>query len=839
LLDSGKLNDFAPGGGVAAGAFAERFDSGGWIDVTIPGDVHRALMAAGRIEDPFYDRNEEKCAWVEEREWWYRLSFEGPREPIRPDERLLLVFHGLDTFATVWLNGEELGRHRNMFREAVFDASGRVRAGEPNTLALCFDRPLDHAGPEDPDQWGRNPERVFMRKAQFGFGWDWGPRLPTVGIWRPVELRRERRAAIRGVHFYTLEIDRAANRAVVVARIEAERFATDGPLTAKVALAVEGEPVAGHTITLEGEQTYLEARAYLVVENPRLWWTHDLGEPTLYDLRVTLEEDGASLAHHRSRVGIRTLELDQSPDPVEKGTRFFRFILNGTPIFARGANWVPADSFVGAIEKERYEALLGAAREANMNMLRVWGGGIYEHDVFYDLCDEKGLLVWQDFMFACAAYPEEPPQLVAEVEAEASYQVRRLRSRPCLALWCGSNENQWLHDRIFWDEPDNRVPGSLYYDEVLPRAVAELDGRTVYWPGSPYGGSDHNAREEGNVHNWEVWHGNFPRRFGERPRTDPTPENVSFLRYAEDEGRFVSEFGMHAAPVYETLRRAIPPEQLYHHSPSMDHHNRDDPKNKGDNLMLTVTGLPGNLEEYVDFSMIAQAEGLKFGIEHFRRRKPHCSGTLFWQLNDCWPVLGWSVLDYYGFAKAGYYYVRRAYAPILASFKQNMDGSVELWVTNDTLGEVNDAATVRLRTFAGDTAWEENVHIRIAANSSRTIRRWERDELAGSQPDHYLSVRSAEGLCPPNRHFFAAIKDLRRTHVRPEATVTSAGDHGLLQVHLRAPGGYAYFVHLSTPDDVTRFSDNYFDLEPDESRTVVVANPRGTPAPETIALGWR
>jgi beta-mannosidase len=346
-----------------------------------------------------------------------------------------------------------------------------------------------------------------------------------------------------------------------------------------------------------------------------------------------------------------------------------------------------------------------------MNMLRVWGGGIYEHECFYDLCDRLGLLVWQDFMFACAAYPERPPEFVAEVEKEARYQVGRLRSRPCLALWCGNNENQWIHDRVHWQEPANAVPGALYYHEILPCVVEELDGKTPYWPGSPFGGNDHNSREEGNVHNWEVWHGNFPRRFGEEPRQESTPENVSFLRYAEDAGRFISEFGMHASPVYETLRRTIPKEQLYHHSPSMDHHNKDDPKNKGDNLMLTVTGLPKDLDEYIDFSMIAQAEGLKFGIEHFRRRKPHCSGTLFWQLNDCWPCLSWSVLDYYGFGKAGYYYVRRAYAPILGSFKVLEDGAVELWITNDTLSRVEDYVTARLGTFAGEPLWEENLRI--------------------------------------------------------------------------------------------------------------------------------
>jgi beta-mannosidase len=838
LFERAKLKDYAPGEGLAAAAFAENFDEEGWVDVSVPGDVHRALMAAGRIEDPFYDRNEERCAWVEGREWWYRFTFDGPPEPLQPDERLLLVFHGLDTFVTVWLNDQELGRHRNMFREAVFDASGRVRPGEPNALALCFDRPLDHAGAGAPDQWGRNPERAAMRKAQFGFGWDWGPRLPTTGIWRPIELRRERRAAIRGVHFYTLEIDRTGDRALVVVLVEVERFAADESLTAAIALAPapEGKPVAEHTLALEGGTSPCEARAYLVMENPRLWWTHDLGEPALYDLRVSLGQDGAYLAHHQSRVGIRTLELDQSPDLAERGTRFFRFVLNGVPIFARGANWIPADSFVGAIPDERYRALIEAAREANMNMLRVWGGGVYEHDAFYDLCDEKGLLVWQDFMFACATYPEEPPRFVAEVEAEARYQVRRLRSHPCLALWCGNNENQWIHDRTFWHRPNARVPGALYYDEVLPQVVAELDGRIPYWPGSPYGGSDHNAREEGNVHDWEVWHGNFPRRFGERPRTDPTPENVSFLRYSQDTGRFVSEFGMHAAPVYETLRRVIPAEQLYYHSPSMDHHNKDDPKDKGDNLMLTVTGLPGNLYEYIDFSMIAQAEGLKFGIEHFRRRKPHCSGTLFWQLNDCWPALSWSVLDYYGFAKAGYYYARRAYAPILASFKALADGDVELWVTNDTLSEVEENVTVRLRTFAGDTAWEESFRVRVGANTSKAVRQWGKDQLDG-RPNRYLSVRSAGGAFPSNRHFFAAIKDLERKPVRPEVEIEAAGDRDL-RVHLR-PSEFAYFVHLTVPDGATCFGDNYFDLESGESRMIAVTNPKRVLTPEMVGIGWR
>ena len=675
MFDLWKLKDFAPGEGYTRKAFAEQFATDDWIDITAPGDVHQTLIESGRIEDPFYDRNEDKCAWIPEREWWYRLTFTSDEKPLRQDERFLLVFQGLDTFVTLWLNGEELGTSANMFHEAVFDVSQRLRLDAPNTLALCFHPPLQQAEKPPFESWGRNTERVTMRKAQFGYGWDWGPRLPTVGIWRPVTLQRQRYATIQGVHFSTLAIDADSKRALVAVQIEVERFGGEQALEINIALLSPDIPAGKtlateQTLTLQGSGAQLSATMYMEVENPQLWWTHDLGHPVLYTLQTTLSLDGSQLEQQQQEVGIRTLELDQSPDTAEPGTRFFRFVLNGIPIFARGACWIPAHSFVGAIKTERYEVQLRAAQEANMNMLRVWGGGIYEHDIFYELCNRSGILVWQDFMFACAMYPEDNPSFVNEVEAEARYQVRRLRNHPCMALWCGNNENQWIHDRTYWDQPGSPVPGSLYYDKLLPQIVAELDGKTPYWPGSPYGGNDYNSMDDGDLHNWQVWHGNVPRHFGEPADVDRSPEGVSFLHYAEDMGRFISEFGMHASPVYETLRRNIPTDQLYHHSPSMDHHNKDNPKNKGDNLMVTVTGLPDTLDEYIDYSMIAQAEGLKFGIEHYRQRKPHCSGALIWQLNDCWPVLSWSIVDYYGFGKAGYFYTKRAYAPVLASFKK-------------------------------------------------------------------------------------------------------------------------------------------------------------------------
>jgi beta-mannosidase len=819
------LHDFSPGTGLTAGAHTESFDTTGWLPSEAPGDLHTALHKAGRIPDPFYDRNELECAWIEEREWWYRCDFAGPEEPLIPGERLRLIFHGLDTFVTIWLNGVELGHHQNMFRPAEFDVSESIRLGQRNTLALCFARPLDQVR-EDPaiQPWGINPERLWMRKAQFGFGWDWGPRLPTVGIWRPVELRRERGAILSGIGCATVELDPDHTWAALAITVEVERFATAEPLIAELELASpDGTlPAIKEAVSVLGSGPQLRKTTYLMIEQPRLWWTHDLGSPALYQLRVTLRQGGEILDTQRQAVGIRTISLDQSPDPDEPGTRFFRFVLNGVPIFARGANWIPAESFVGIIGHERYAPFLHAARDAHMNMLRIWGGGIYEHDAFYDLCDQLGLLVWQDFMFACAPYPEHDPTFRAEVEAEALYQVRRLRSRACLALWCGNNENQWLHDLQYWNVPDARVPGTGLYHDLLPRIVARYSSHIPYWPGSPYGGSDHNSMEDGDRHNWDVWHGNrpFQRRFGERPERDFTPEGVDFRHYATDLGRFISEFGMHAAPVRATLHQVIPPAERFHHSPSLDHHNKDNPKNKGDNLMAVVTGLPTTLEEYIDFSMIAQAEGLKFAIEHYRRRKPHCSGTLFWQLNDCWPVLSWSVLDYYGAGKAGYYAVRRAYAPVLASFKPLPDGSVELWLTNDTLSPISTTARLELAESGGTSIWQREQVLHIDANSSRAVALFAQTEL-GEGPGRYLRVSASGGAFAPNRHFFAPIHGLPRADEAPEVVFTPLADDSL-EICLSSKR-YMPFValELDTPD--ASFSDNYLELAPGEPQTVRVS----------------
>lgn len=841
FLTSGKLAHFEPGAGIEAGAASRDVDHTGWWDIAIPGDVHRTLIDAGEIPDPFWDQQERDVAWMEEKEWWYRIPLGVPDAVLGEDERWQLVFHGLDTFVTIFLDGDEIGSSQNMFHDTVIDVTGRVQPGGEHLLALQFHPPLKMVEGKPLGPWDFYPiERTAMRKAQFGFGWDWGPRLPTIGAWQPIELRRVDRASILGLHFDNVELAPDYSQALVAVRVEAQPVAGADPLRARAVLwepETDREWTATFDLPLNPE-AIADGRAYLTIPQPKLWWTHDLGEPFLYALTVELLAGEDVVATDERTVGIRSIELDQSPDPDEPGTRFFRFVLNGVPIFAKGANWIPPDSFVGAIEDERYTRWVEAARDANMQMLRVWGGGMYMHEHFYDECDRLGILVWQDFMFACAGYPEEDPEFVREVDLEARYQVRRLRSHPSLAAWIGNNEVHMLTDGQYWNVPfDERPPyGDLYFNTILPNAVRELDGRTPYWPGSPYGGNDYNSMEDGNRHNWDAWHGQSPRRFFEGGKGGPlTPERVSYRRYAEDMTRFCSEFGLHASPVIETLRRAVPEDQLYHHSPSMDWHNKDNPKNKGDMLMESVTGVPDNLEDYIDFSQIAQAEGITFGIEHFRRRTPHCSGAIVWQMNDCWPVLSWSVMDYYGFGKAGYHYLRRVFNPVLASFK-GTDSGVELWITNDTLQPFRDEITVTLGTFSGDVVEERRLTVDVPANTSQPVDVWAGD-IAGN--DRYLRVASDEERFYDNRHFFVDFKDLDRIPAEPRVEKRRVSDHEM-EVTLTAPeDGYCWFVHLQRPMATTRYSDNYVDLAPGVSKAITIMDSTTPVDPDQVTIGWR
>ncbi|MEP9360234.1 glycoside hydrolase family 2 protein [Sphingomonas sp. KR3-1] len=802
FVSAWRIRDFAPGEGARAGAASGQGE--GWIPASAPDDTYRALVDAGRLADPYVGRNEIPAEWVRDREWWWHTQVDLAGDGA-------LVFDGLDTFADVYLDGRLLGSADNMFRSWRFDL-GHIAPGT-HDLALCFHPTAAKVAGAPLPVWEAFADRIsrsrrtLMRKAQFGWGWDWGPDLPTVGIWQPVRIERRGGAVVRSLNFTTLAI---ADVAEVVVDIDLSE-----PAEVMVQL-LDPAGVSVASARLDGSGS-----VGLTVADPQLWWTADLGAQPLYTLVARTGD-----AELRRQVGIRTIALDQSPDPDEPGTTFFRFLLNGVPIFARGANWVPASSFVGAIPDAAYADLLARAVSANMNMIRVWGGGIYEPDLFYDICDRLGLLVWQDFMFACAPYPDGDPAFDANVRAEVAEQVLRLRHHTCLALWCGNNENQalqWFNNLATGERAE--VGGLALYEELIPRVLDALDPETPYRAGSPLGGPSPNSMRGGDVHNWTVWHG-IPLvldadAVGEK---DTTPEGVAFTRYAEDMARFVSEFGLQAAPDIGTLRRWMAPEDLALGAPGFLERIKD-VADKATAMMIPVTGLPATIEDFVDFTMIAQAEGLKFGIEHYRRRKPHCSGALIWQHNDCWPCVSWSLIDYDGIAKSSWYATRRAFAPVLASFRRDGD-MVELWIANDTLAPVRDVATIALARLAGGTEWTERVDLEVAANRSTCV--W-RGPVADSV-ENVLTVRSAGASFPDNRLLLAPVKELVLHPAGLAISHEASGD--ALRITIAAER-YALAVHLRSDDPSLRFDDNHFDLAGGEARTVTVT---GTTDPGSVEI---
>ena len=816
-----------------------------WLPATVPGGVHEALLAAGRIADPYFDRNEDVVRWVEERDWWYRTMV--PATPSWPGGRILLVCHGLDTVADLWLDGQPIGHHENMFRPATFDVTGRLDAGAE--LLICFRPPL--AGltppaaasnllrrlgdalaaiaPEDGEGAGSMsptlPLATLRRKATFSWGWDFGPRLPSIGPWRPVEIVQESGAVLTGHHVRTDRVDVGRRTADLTVRVEAARLQDDLRPVAEVELIAPDGKITSLTVPLVAENAAagtLSGASTVRVEQADLWWTHDLGAQPRYQVIIRLRDGEQLLDEVRDLVGLRTIALDRSEDP--EGGQHFRFVLNGVPIFARGAAWLPADMLVGSISEARYRELLTAARDGQMIMLRVWGGGIYEHDAFYRLCDELGLLVWQDFAFACMDYPDDDPRLRTEIEQEAAYQVQRLRNRACLALWCGNNEVQMIHVMGYRDLSPGGW-GSAFFDEVLPAAVAEHDGAVPYWPGSPYGepvgGEDAvaaiNGVLDGDRHAWEVWHGiDFGAGSAEFASVG---ESRLYRRYAADRGKFISEFGIHASPELATLRQWLPEDQLQVHSGGFDHHNKDNPKNKHDPLLEIVTGLPSSIEQYVDFTMISQAEGLKFGIEHYRRRQPHCSGTLIWQFNDVWPGFSWSVVDYAGIPKAGYHYARRAFVPVIASFCQGADGELELWICNSSAAPVSCDAEVTLGRFSAAPDHLTAVAMEVGPGQAQLA--WSiPGDGSSATPDRYAWVRSPSGAFAPNRYFFAEIKDVQfgSGHVESEI-VRTAADQAVVRVQAT---GFNYFSRIPTPAPQVRFSDNYLDLRDGDVAEIAV-----------------
>ncbi|MFF3307536.1 glycoside hydrolase family 2 protein [Streptomyces sp. NPDC002952] len=684
------------------------------LEAAVPGCVHTDLLAAGAIPDPLIGLNETGLAWVGRRAWTYV-------RPLAHDsahERTDLVFDGLDTAASITLDGRPVGTTRNMHRRYRFDVTGRT-----GDLQVRFASAYDEAAAvraltgERPNVYPEPSQ--YIRKMACNFGWDWGPTLVTAGIWRPVRLEHWSTARIDRVR-PLVTLDHGTGRVEV--HLELERTAKGQGRPLHVEARIAG---ARAEAVLMGDEAVLR----LEVPEPRRWWPRGYGEQPLYELHLTVSDDaGRPLDTWRRRIGFRTVELDRSAD--EHGTGF-TLVVNGVRVFARGVNWIPDDAFPSRITAERYRTRLTQAAEANVDLVRVWGGGIYEDDAFYDACDELGLMVWQDFLFACSAYPEEQP-LRGEIEAEARDNVVRLMPHPSLVLWNGNNENLWgFRD---WDWEGSLAGdswGEGYYLGLLPRIVAELDPTRPYAAGSPWSGSwDHHPNDpaHGTHHSWEVWN-----------RQD-------YAEYRASVPRFVAEFGWQAPPALATLRRALPGERLAPDSPGMLHHQKaEDGNGKLDRGLARHFPLPeDDFDRWHYLTQLVQARAVAAGVEHWRSHWPRCAGTVVWQLNDCWPVTSWAAVDGDGRVKPLYHELRRVYADRLLTVQPDGDALV--------LAGVNQSATpwrtaVTLRRCAADGSLIRESVLEVTAAPRSVVRLPVPDGLApGERSAKEFLVADADGL---------------------------------------------------------------------------------------------
>ncbi|MCL5269619.1 MAG: hypothetical protein M1457_03475 [bacterium] len=648
LNEGWRLRHFPHGEGARAG-LPTADPAGGWWEAAVPGDIHIECQREGMIPDPFLGANLDHCRWMEEKDWWYRLDFAAPAR--RPDQRVFLLLEGLDTFATVYLNGREAGRHRNMFTPLRLDVTDQLAAGS-NRLAVCLAAPRYASGYQPaPGLAGLPPlERLVMRKAQASFGWDIAPRLATCGIWRPVSLLVVDVLEIGDVALRTLSADESAGEVEMTVEIVNHGTA---PAAADLKLSLAGQTRRAAADCAAGTTTTLTER--FMIDRPRLWWPHNHGTPHLYDYAAelrpaaALSAGGAALDERTGRFGIRTIRLVQ--EPQGEGKTSFRFTVNGKPIFLKGMNWTPADAIYARINRPRYEQLLAAAADAGLNALRVWGGGIYEGDAFYELCDERGILLWHDFMFACGCYPQDEAFL-AEARAEAEWAVRRLRSRACLMAWCGDNENDWLSTRY-------GVPGyraNPLSKRVLAEAVARLASGVPYVPSSPFSPreDDQNSPREGDVHLWAHGH-SYAADF-----------------YLGCHPRMVTEIGHLAMPDMAVIERFVPEAERWPiWNDAWRSHSADPNRLAGNGRLATMPASirargwqePATLEELIRMTQQLQAEATAAWIRHFGN-DPECWGLFLWNLADCWPQVSDAYIAYPFHPKPAFAAVKEEYAKI-------------------------------------------------------------------------------------------------------------------------------------------------------------------------------
>jgi beta-mannosidase len=790
-----------------------------WHPASVPGSVHTDLMSNKLIPDPFFGTNEQQLQWIGEKDWVYETAFDLP-EDLLGRENIEIVFKGLDTYATVTLNDALLLTADNMFREWRRECKTVLRQ-KGNRLSIRFRNVFDEnlpkyrRAPFPLQAFGNNDQSdvkiaMYSRKAQFHYGWDWGPRLITCGVWRRVVIEGWDAIRIQGARIVQ---ERVSSSAADIASVVDIRSSSNQAV--RVELSADGVTLGAKDAGLQKGLNTVTVRG--TIANPKLWWTNGLGGHYLYDVRVrAISRDG-----HRdesgSKIGVRSLEIVREKDSL--GTSLY-VRLNGVPVFMKGANYIPQDNFQNRVTPERFETTIKAAAQANMNMLRLWGGGIYEDDLFYDACDREGILVWHDLMFACAMYPGDDAFL-ENVKQEILDNVRRIRNHTCIALYCGNNENEiswyaWGWKQLYPPETQEAYERDLrrLFYSVIPEALKEADPTRYYHHSSPITGFRNLSPMDGDTHYWGVWHGKEP-----------------FEQYENHIARFVSEYGFQSYPQLSSVMKFADPKDRELHSPVMLSHQRcmaEERRDKeyGNRLIATymekVLRMPKDFPSYLYASQVLQAEGVRMAIEAHRRNMPACMGSLYWQIDDCWPVASWSSIDYYGEWKALHYYAKRLYEPVIIVPRIG-EKEITLSLVSDKLEALAGELRVRTISLDGREVYANTIRVSVKPNTSAVYAGLRRSDVVGREDTSALAMvstfTSGGIVIAANVSYFSAPKDLalKRPEIRIESRKLTGGYEILLVSNTLAKN-----VVLSCEGCRGFFSDNYFDLLPNEPKFVMV-----------------
>jgi len=649
-------------------------DAEEWYKAIVPGTIHTDLLVNKIIDNPFYSDNETKLSWIANCDWVYSKEFNFENSQ---NEDYYIVFDGLDTIAEIYLNDNIIGKTNNMFVQYKFDVSQFLVKGK-NTLKVLFKSPNEYSE-EQERKYSKLPvalktSRVYMRKAQYSFGWDWGPTFPTSGIWKDVYIIKKAKAEIKSITFNTISINDDEAKVEINLNIESR---TQDELILGVKLSKDTQIVEKQLTIKDKENT-----VRLVVPNPKLWYPNGEGEQVLYDLSLKLSSRENVFYDEQSRtVGIRIIELvDKNKNEPE-----FLVEVNGKAVFCKGANWIPGDSFLPRVTDEKYSDLLTKAKDANMNMIRVWGGGIYENDIFYEYCDKLGLLVWQDFMFACGAYPEHEG-IIETIKEEVTQNIYRLQYHPSIAIWCGNNENEW---GWYQDQktPVEKLPGYKIYNSIIPNILKTIDFKANYWQSSPFGNDeDPNSTNSGNTHQWDIW--SFWKDYTE---------------VVNDDSLFITEFGFQGPANIDTLNKYIPAKNRKVQDPIFEFHNKQiEGPERLFKFLSSHLPVETNWEDFVYLTQLNQGFALKSCLEHWRTNS-RTNGSIIWQLNDVWPVTSWSLIDSDSAPKLSYHFVKNIFAQQIIYFSKN-NNEVDLNIQNQSLDKFNGSYKIFfIDTSTGNT----------------------------------------------------------------------------------------------------------------------------------------